>query len=35
MRFDMPLLVSHQDGATMGTTERFAFRWQFSLEPSF
>lgn len=35
MRFEMPLLVSHQDRATMGTTERFAFRWQFGLEPSF
>ena len=35
MRFEMPLLVSHQDRAAMGTTERFAFRWQFSMEPSF
>ncbi|HKA58822.1 MAG TPA: M1 family metallopeptidase [Gemmatimonadales bacterium] len=35
MRFEMPLLVSHQDLAAMGTTDRLAFRWQFSLEPSF
>ena len=35
MRFEMPLLVSHQDRAAMGTTERLAFRWQLSLEPTF
>ncbi len=35
MRFEMPLLVNRWDYAAAGTTERFAFRWQVSLEPSF
>jgi hypothetical protein len=35
MRFEMPLLVNRWDRAAMGTGDRFAFRWQFSLEPSF
>jgi hypothetical protein len=35
MRFEMPFLVNRWDHAAAGTTDRFAFRWQVSLEPSF
>jgi hypothetical protein len=35
MRFELPFLVNRWDYAAAGTNERFAFRWQLSLEPSF
>jgi hypothetical protein len=35
MRFEVPFLVNRWDHAAADTTERFAFRWQISLEPSF
>jgi hypothetical protein len=35
MRFEVPFLVNRWDHAADGTTERFAFRWQISLEPTF
>jgi peptidase M1-like protein len=35
MRFEVPFLVNRWDNAAAGTNERFAFRWQLSLEPSF
>ncbi|MGH7520494.1 MAG: M1 family aminopeptidase, partial [Gemmatimonadales bacterium] len=35
MRFEVPFVVNRWDHAADGTTDRFAFRWQVSLEPSF
>jgi hypothetical protein len=35
MRFEIPFVVNRWDHAAAGTVDRYAFRWQLSLEPSF
>ncbi|HWC75292.1 MAG TPA: hypothetical protein VG454_15260, partial [Gemmatimonadales bacterium] len=35
MRFELPFVVNRWEYAADGTDQRFAFRWQVSLEPTF
>ena len=35
MRFEVPVVANRWDHAADGTSDRFTFRWQVSLEPSF
>ena len=35
MRFEVPFVVNRWNDAAAGTSDRLAFRWQVSLEPSF